>query len=105
MRLYDEAVKADRDLALAWAQLAIVKSNLYYNGYDHTAQGLARVREAAENAMRLQPELGEAWLAQGYYFYRGLVDFDAALAAFEQARGRLPNSAEISAAIAGTRSR
>jgi TolB-like protein/Tfp pilus assembly protein PilF len=100
VRLYEEAVKADPEFALAWAHLAIVKSNLYYDGFDHTAQSLSRLREAAENAMRLQPELGEAWLARGYYYYRGLVDFDAALAAFEQARGRVPNGSEISAAIA-----
>lgn len=99
-RHYREAVKADPQFALAWAHLATTVSYLYLNGFGHDAQGLAEMRDAADTAMRLQRDLGESWLARGFYFYRGLGDFDAALAAFEQARRRLPNSAEVSAAIA-----
>ena len=99
-RHYREAVKADPQFALAWAHLATTVSYLYLNGFGHDAQGQAEMRDAADTAMRLQPDLGESWLARGFYFYRGLGDFDAALAAFEQARRRLPNSAEVSAAIA-----
>ncbi|WP_428384897.1 tetratricopeptide repeat protein [Nevskia ramosa] len=99
-RHYREAVKADPQFALAWVHLATTVSYLYLNGFGHDAQGLAELRDAADTAMRLQPDLGEAWLARGYYFYRGLGDFDAALAAFEQARRRLPNSADVNAAIA-----
>ncbi|MDB5987710.1 MAG: hypothetical protein JWR16_2763 [Nevskia sp.] len=99
-RYFEQAVQLDPQFALAWAHLSMVKSYLYLNGFAHTAQGLAELRESADTAMRLQPELGEAWLARGYYFYRGLADFGAALTAFEQASKRLPNSAEVSAAIA-----
>ena len=42
-----------------------------------------------------QPELGEAWLAQGYYRYRVLRDYAAALQAFDEARKRLPNNAQV----------
>lgn len=100
VRYYQQAVQADPDFALAWARLSMVHSYIYLNGYDHSAQRLADMREAAERAMKLQPDLGEAWLARGYYDYRGLNDYPAAREAFEQAAQRLPNSAEATAAIA-----
>ena len=43
----------------------------------------------------LQPELGEAWLAQGVYRYRILRDFKGALGSYEEALRRLPNSAFV----------
>ncbi len=99
-RHYEAAVKADPDFALAWAHLVVVHSYLYLNGFDSTAESLQRMKHETDTAMRLQPELGEAWLARGYYDYRGLLDFDAAVEAFEQAARRLPNSGEAIAAIA-----
>ncbi len=99
-RYFEQAIQLDPAFALAWAHLSITLSYLYLNGYDHSAQGLIRLRDSADTAMKLQPDLGEAWLARGYYFYRGQSDFDAALSAFQQASRRLPNSAEVAAAIA-----
>ncbi|WP_428310019.1 tetratricopeptide repeat protein [Hydrocarboniphaga sp.] len=99
-RYYRETVRADPAFALAWAHLAMVQSYIYLNGMTHTGAYLSQMRNAAETSMKLQPDLGEAWLARGYYYYRGLGDFDAAIAAFQQASKRLPNSAEASAAIA-----
>jgi tetratricopeptide (TPR) repeat protein len=43
----------------------------------------------------LQPELGEAWLAQGIYRYMVLHDFPGALQAYAEAGKRLPNSADV----------
>jgi tetratricopeptide (TPR) repeat protein len=53
------------------------------------------VKEAADRAISLQPELGEAWLAQGVYRYRVLRDFQGALQSYEEALRRLPNSAFV----------
>ena len=53
------------------------------------------MKEAADRAMSLQPELGEAWLAQGVYRYRVLRDFKGALQSYEEALRRLPNSAFV----------
>jgi tetratricopeptide (TPR) repeat protein len=55
----------------------------------------AAVKEAADRAISLQPELGEAWLAQGVYRYRVLRDFQGALESYEEALRRLPNSAFV----------
>jgi serine/threonine-protein kinase len=52
-------------------------------------------RQAAETALALQPNLGEAILAKGYYHYACLKDYDTAVRYFEQARPLLPNSSRI----------
>jgi TolB-like protein/class 3 adenylate cyclase/Tfp pilus assembly protein PilF len=93
--LYAEAVRLDPQFALAWARLAVARSQLYFNGIDLDNNSSAAVKEAADRAMSLQPELGEAWLAQGVYRYRVLRDFKGALQSYEEALRRLPNSAFV----------
>ena len=57
-------------------------------------------RQAAETALTLQPNLGEAVLAKGYYHYACLKDYDTAVRYFEQARQFLPNSSRIPESLA-----
>ncbi len=90
--LYAEAVRLDPQFALAWARLAVARSQLYFNGIDLETNSGAAVKEAADRAISLQPELGEAWLAQGVYRYRVLRDFQGALQSYQEALRRLPNS-------------
>src|SRR5215813_13510089 len=93
--LYAEAVRLDPQFALAWARLAVARSQLYFNGMDLETNSGAAVKEAADRAISLQPELGEAWLAQGVYSYRVLRDFKGALESYKEALRRLPNSAFV----------
>ena len=89
---YTEAVQLDPTFALAWARLARIRSLLYFNGSNLTKNTAASVKEPADRAMALQPELGESWVAQGDYRYRVLRDFTGALTAYDEAKKRLPNS-------------
>src|SRR5213078_5126625 len=57
-------------------------------------------RQAADTALTLQPNLGEAVLAKGSYHYACLKDYDAAERYFEQARPLLPNSSQIPESLA-----
>ncbi|PYJ43832.1 MAG: hypothetical protein DME86_01975 [Verrucomicrobia bacterium] len=57
-------------------------------------------RQAAETALTLQPNLGEAVVAKGYYHYCCLKDYDTAVHYFEQARQFLPNSSRIPESLA-----
>ena len=93
--LYADAVRLDPQFALAWARLAVARSQLYFNGVDLETNSGAAVKEAADRAISLQPELGEAWLAQGVYRYRVLRDFKGALQSYQEALRRLPNSAFV----------
>ena len=98
---YAEAVRLDPNYAQAWARLSIVRSYIFVNLSDASAGPvLAQAKEAADTALKLRPDLGEGYLAQGYYHYRGLSDFDGGLDWFNKALQRLPNNADVLAAIA-----
>src|SRR5437899_916140 len=91
-----EAVRLDPKFALAWALLSIADSRGYLVGNLQPTVALREeARQAAETAFTLQPDLGEAILAKGYYHYACLKDYDAALRYFEQAHQLLPNSSWI----------
>ena len=94
-KTYAEAVQLDPNFALAWARLSIVRSFQYYHSVDPKLNSAAAVKEAADRAIALAPELGEAWLAQGTYRSRVLNDPAAALQAYHEAEKRLPNSALV----------
>jgi TolB-like protein/class 3 adenylate cyclase len=92
---YQRAVELDPNFALAWARMAILRSFLNFNSIDLNTYTADSVKQAADRAMALAPDAGESWIAQGSYRYRILRDFNGALAAFDEAQKRLPNSALV----------
>jgi serine/threonine-protein kinase len=96
-----EAVRLDPKFALAWALLSLVEARGYIT---QTVQPTVALRDeaqqAAETALTLQPNLGEALHAVGYYHYACLKDYDTAVRYFEQARQLLPNSSRIPESLA-----
>ena len=91
-----EAVRLDPKFALAWALLSIVDAAGYVNTFlQQTIALREEARQAAETALTLQPNLGEALHAKGYYYYACLKDYDTAVRYFEQARQFLPNDSRI----------
>jgi serine/threonine protein kinase/Tfp pilus assembly protein PilF len=91
-----EAVRLDPKFALAWARLSSVDSRGYLNtNLQPTVALREEARQAAETALTLQPNLGEALIAKGYYHYGCLKDYDTAVRYFEQARQLLPNNSQI----------
>jgi TolB-like protein/Tfp pilus assembly protein PilF len=91
-----EAVRLDPKFALAWALLSYVDATGYITQNLQSTVGLREeTRQAAETALTLQPNLGEAVLAKGYYHYACLKEYDTAVRYFEQARQFLPNSSRI----------
>jgi TolB-like protein/Tfp pilus assembly protein PilF len=89
---YSRAVELDPSFALAWASLSVAET-LRYATYEPTATQLGNARHALDNAMKLQPDLGDAWFALGLYRYRALSDYEGALQAFEGAIERGVNRA------------
>src|SRR3989440_4930724 len=91
-----EAVRLDPKFALAWALLSYVEAVGYRTEFLQPTVALREeARQAAETALTLQPNLGEAVLAKGFYHYACLKDYDKAVRCFEQARPLLPNSSRI----------
>ena len=96
-----EAVRLDPKFALAWALLSYTEARGYRTlNLQPTVALREEARQAAETALTLQPNLGEAVLAKGYYHYSCLKDYDTAIRYFEQARPLLPNSSKIPESLA-----
>jgi TolB-like protein/Tfp pilus assembly protein PilF len=96
-----EAVRLDPKFALAWALLSYFDSVGYIASILPPTLALREeARQAAETALTLQPDLGEAMLAEGQYYYAFLKDYDTAVSYFERARPLLPNSSKIPESLA-----
>jgi TolB-like protein/class 3 adenylate cyclase/Tfp pilus assembly protein PilF len=96
-----EAVRLDPEFALAWALLSSVDAVGYLTTTLQPTVALREeARQAAETALSLRPNLGEAVLAKGNYHYFCLRDYDTAMRYFEQARQFLPNSSQIPESLA-----
>src|SRR3989440_4168352 len=100
-KYFKEAVRLDPKFALSWALLSIVDARNYVTqSLQPTVALCEEARQAAETALALQPNLGEAVLAKGCYYYSCLKDYDTAVRYFEQARQLLPNSSRIPESLA-----
>jgi TolB-like protein len=96
-----EAVRLDPKFALAWALLSYTDARSYRTLFLQPTIALREeTRQAAEAALTLQPNLGEALHAKGYYHYSCLKDYDTAVRYFEQARPLLHNSSRIPESLA-----
>src|SRR5437773_2769602 len=96
-----EAVRLDSKFALSWALLSFVEARSYlHQTLQPTVALREEARQAAETALTLQPNLGEAILAKGFYHYACLKDYDTAMHYFVRARQFLPNSSRIPESLA-----
>jgi TolB-like protein/Tfp pilus assembly protein PilF len=98
-QLFEQATRLDPDFAGAFAGLAWIHDWMYHT-YDPTAARKEKARAAADAAIRLQPDLPEAHLALGFYYYYCERNYEKALDEFAIAKRSLPNSAEVYMAIA-----
>src|SRR3989440_1567916 len=97
-QLFEQATKLDPNFALAFAGLSMVESWLYHSS-DPVPARREKARTAANEALRLQPDLPEGHLALGFSYYYGDRDYERALAEFEIAKRDLPNEAQAYMAI------
>src|SRR5213596_472435 len=96
-----EAVRLDPKFALGWALLSYVDASGYLTqSLQPTVVLREEARQAAETALTLQPNLGEAVFAKGFYHYAYLKDYDTAVKYLEQAYRLLPNNSRIPQALA-----
>ena len=91
VHLLELALAQDSKFLLAYCRLGFAHQGLYFNGYDHTPQRLARATEAVDAALRIGPERGESHLAAGYLYYYCYRDYDRARSELAIARRLLPN--------------
>src|SRR5260370_26950826 len=70
-----------------------------YHTFDPVPARREKARFAANESLRLQPDLPEGHLALGFSYYYGDRDYERALAEFEIAKRGLPNEAQAYMAI------
>jgi TolB-like protein len=92
--LYEQAIAIDPKFALAHAQLAIITTSLYLVFEPREAFKI-KARTAAEESVRLNPDLGEGHMALGFYFDYIDRNYEAATKEYEIARRALPNDAVL----------
>src|SRR5437773_2649616 len=96
-----EAVQLDPNFALGWALLSYVDASGYLTQSLQPTESLREeARQAAETALKLQPSLGEAVFAKGFYHYACLREYDAAVDYLKQAHRLLPNNSRIPQSLA-----
>ncbi|HWY39297.1 MAG TPA: tetratricopeptide repeat protein [Chthoniobacterales bacterium] len=93
-QLYQRAIDLDPSFALAYARFSNLESWIFHS-FDPSASRRVKARAAAEQALKLQPNLPEAHLALGYCYYYGDLDYDRALEEFNIAQKGLPNDPDV----------
>jgi TolB-like protein/class 3 adenylate cyclase/regulator of sirC expression with transglutaminase-like and TPR domain len=97
---YERAVQLDPAFALAWARLSRANAHVYFGGLDKTPARRDATERALNTAQKLQPNSPETLLAQAYYQYWVLRDYDLAKATFGRVRELLPGSSDVPGALA-----
>jgi tetratricopeptide (TPR) repeat protein len=100
VRFYERSVQLDPAFALAWARLSRANAEVYFTGLDKTPARRDAAERALNAAQKLQPNSPETLLAQAYYQYWVLRDYELAKATFGRVRQLLPGSSDVPAALA-----
>jgi serine/threonine protein kinase/tetratricopeptide (TPR) repeat protein len=99
VRMFGKAVELDPEFAVAWAQLSISHTWLHWRSLNQDSKALADARSAVDEAMRIDPDLPEAHLALGFFYYYGSRDYERALERFYTVLKQRPGDFETNAAI------
>ncbi len=102
LQMYQKAVALDSAFALAHARLALAHVWMVRLSFDRTEERLAKVKEAVNKALQLDPDLAEAHLALGFYYSTDHLQYDRAQQEFAVALKQQPNNSEVFWAIGRT---
>jgi TolB-like protein/cytochrome c-type biogenesis protein CcmH/NrfG len=90
---YKEAIARDPNFALAIAQLAICRLRRHWLTDPLSEAELMEAGRLAKQALTLTPDLTEAHVALGLFYYYGFRDYEPALTEFRRAIELQPNNA------------
>ncbi len=105
IRHYEAAIERDPDFAAAYARLGRANAWMHQLRYDLSEDRLVASKRAADRALALDPDLADAHIALGYYYYWGRDNYERAVEAFEVAEQLAPSGLAPIVAIANVRRR
>jgi len=76
VELLKKAIELDPDFTFAFIGLAHIHAQAYHSGIDRTEERKAKARDAVDKVLELEPDLPEAQLALGQYYYYVIQDFE-----------------------------
>jgi len=91
---YQQAIALDPNFALAYARLVECRMSRHWFIESFTEAELEEVKQMADHALVLAPDLAEAHVALGVFYYYGYRQYDQALAEFQRAIQLQPNNAQ-----------
>ncbi len=95
IRLLEQAIELDPSFALAYAELSVGHALMHHYGFDQSPSRAAESKAAVDRALQLDPDLPDAHLAMGNYYYSCHRDYDRALASLAVARKSLANDSRF----------
>lgn len=88
------ALDLDPGFVAAWALKAYIHMSTYWGVFPDEAQRVA-AREAIDRGRAIEPDSPDLDLAEGYYYYWGFLDYEAALKVLEPVLKVYPNDVEL----------
>jgi len=95
IKLYEKAIGFDPEFALAYTGIALCLLDQYWSYRDHSENVLIDSKRAIDKAFELDPNLPEAHIALGVYYYYGYLKYAEALEQFELALKVQPKTSEV----------
>ena len=93
LELHEEALRLDPEFKLAWIGLASAHMNNYWQ-FGGKSTNRQNARDAIDHARALDPDFPELYVAEGFYWYWGHLDYDRAIANLKKAIDQMPGNAE-----------
>ena len=102
---YEQAIARDPNFALAVARRVMSLSKRYHWGDSPSETELSELKASADRAVTMAPDLAEAHVARGLFYYYGAFQYDHALTDFQRAVELQPNHARALSYLAAIHDR
>jgi len=93
VELMKKAIELDADFTVAYIALAYIHTLAYHSGIDRTEERKEQAREAVDKVLELEPDLPEAQLALGRYYFYVLQDYERTIEVYGSVQKARPNFA------------
>jgi len=94
IELYEKAIELDPGFASAYSKIAQCHLSQYWFFTDHSEDVIYKCKQAIDKAFEIDPDLPEAHLALGYYYYWGFLKYQQALEQAEIVLKEQPGNSE-----------